>query len=310
MRSAEPQAGRNRATLRGERGPRVAVLDDDAEFVAMMEVLLEEEGMHFVTAPIGPGAVEGLIAVRADAAVLDLHGVADEGGLELLHRIRADPRLADLPILVCSADIQLLRDRAGDLAAPPRVASIEKPFRIDVLIGTLARLLASTRSHVPVPTGRPDRAAVAALEDLLAHIGIDLAWSATDAWVPDTRPGMMRCAATWSSEPSVQPFAGVSRRIRLPFGGGLPGRVWASGRPTWAEDLSSDLNFPRLATAQRVGLVSAAAVPAMDGDDVAGVIAGYATTPRPADPDALDRLAAMAAGATGLLRAAAGATPG
>jgi CheY-like chemotaxis protein len=296
--------------LAGERRARVAVVDDDAEFVAMMEVLLEEEGMHFVRAPIGPAAVEGLVAAHADVAVLDLHGVANEGGLDLLRRIRGDPRLAGLPILVCSADIRLLRDSAADLAALPRVASIEKPFRIDALIGTLARLLAGRASYPPVPSGRPDRAAVTALEELLARIGADLEWSATDAWVPDTRPGMMRCAATWTSEPSLEPFAAVSRRIRLPYGGGLPGRVWASGRPTWAEDLASDLNFPRLATAQRVGLVSAAAVPAMDGDDVAGVIAGYAATPRPADPDALARLASVAAGATGLLRAAAGAKVG
>jgi CheY-like chemotaxis protein len=273
-----------------------------------MEVLLEEEGMHLVSAPIGTGAVDGLVASRADVAVLDLHGVADEGGLDLLRRIRADPRLAGLPILVCSADIGLLRERAGDLAALTRVASIEKPFRIDALVGTLARLLAGRTSYPPVPSGKPDRAAVTALEELLARIGIDLAWSATDAWVPDTRPGMMRCAATWSSDALLEPFAGVSRRIRLPYGGGLPGRVWASGRATWAEDLASDLNFPRLATAQRVGLVSAAAVPAMDGDDVAGVIAAYSVSARPADPEALDRLQGATAGAVALLRAAAGAT--
>jgi len=276
----------------------------------MMEVLLEEEGMQFVRAPIGPLAVEGLVAAQADVAMLDLHGVATEGGLDLLHRLRADPRLAQLPILVCSADIRQMRDRAAELAALPRVASIEKPFRIDALIGALSRLLAGTASYPAAAIGPPDRAAVAGLEELLERIGVDLAWSVTDAWVPDARAGMLRCAATWSSEPSLEPFALVSRRIRLPYGGGLPGRVWASGRPTWAEDLASDLNFPRLPTAQRVGLVSAAAVPVMDGDDVAGVIAGYAATARPVDPDALDRLTTMAAGATRLLRAATGSEAG
>lgn len=292
------------------RKPRVAVLDDDEEFVAMMEVLLDEEDMQFVRAPIGPQAVEGLVAAHADVAMLDLHGVATEGGLDLLHRLRAEPRLAQLPILLCSADIRQLRDRAAELAALPRVASIEKPFRIDALIGTLSRLLAGTATYPAAASGRPDRAAVEGLEDLLERIGVDLAWSVTDAWVPDARPGMMRCAAAWSSEPSLEPFALISRRIRLPYGGGLPGRVWASGRPTWAEELTSDLNFPRLPTAQRVGLVSAAAVPVLDGDDVAGVIAGYAATARPVDSDALDRLTTMAAGATRLLQAATGSVGG
>lgn len=290
----------------GDRRPRVAVIDDDDEFVAMMEVLLEEEGMAFVRSPVGPEAVDQLVAAHADLAVLDLHGVAAEGGIELLHRLRGHPRLVNLPILVCSGDIELLRDHAGDLAALPRVASIEKPFRIDALIGTLTRLLAGSPAFPPAATGQPDRTALAELEELLAHIGLDLDWSVTDAWVPDARPGMMRCAATWSAGPDLEPFARVSRRIRLPYGGGLPGRVWASGRPAWAEDLASDLNFPRLPTAQRVGLVSAVAVPVMDGDDIAGVIAGYTDQRRPADPDALARLQTETAGATALLRGVAG----
>ncbi len=288
------------------RRSRVAVVDDDDEFAAMMEALLEEEGMQFVRSPIGAEAVEGLVAAHADVAVLDLRGVNDKGGMELLHRLRADARLAQLPILVCSADIQQLRDRAAELAALPRVASMEKPFRIDALVGTLSRLIAGASAYPPVAIGRPARDAVAALEELLARIGADLGWSVTDAWVPDTRPGLMRCAATWSSDPKLEPFAQVSRRIRLPYGGGLPGRIWASGRPAWAEDLASDMNFPRLPTAQRVGLKSAAGVPVMQGDDVAGVVAGYARTVRAEDLVALAALRTATAGAAALLRAAAG----
>jgi CheY-like chemotaxis protein len=276
----------------------------------MMEVLLEEEGMAFVRSPVGPEAVDQLVAAHPDVAIVDLHGAADEGGIELLHRLRSHPRLVNLPILVCSGDIELLRDHAGDLAALPKVASIEKPFRIDALIGTLSRLLAGSPAYPPAATGRPDRTALAELEELLARIGIDLDWSVTDAWVPDARPGMMRCAATWSATADLEPFAQVSRRIRLPYGGGLPGRVWASGRPAWAEDLASDLNFPRLPTAQRVGLVSAAAMPVMDGDDIAGVIAGYANRRRPADPDELARLRSATSGTAALLRAAAGTVGG
>ena len=291
-----------------ESRPRVAVMDDDDEFAAMMEVLLQEEGFDFVRAPLGSLALDGLAESRPDVAVLDMRGVSDDGGMDLLRRIRADRRTAVLPVLVCSADIALLRDRAAELAALPHVGSLEKPFRIDALIGALMRLLSGAPAP-PVARGRPDAAALAALAATLEQIGRSLRWAVTDAWVPDTRPGMMRCAAAWASTPAVEPFAQLSRRIRLPYGGGLPGRVWASGRPAWAEDLASDMNFPRLPTAERVGLVSAAAVPVMDGVEIAGVVAGYATRARKRDAAALERLSEAASKSVDLLRAAAGAAP-
>ena len=102
----------------------------------------------------------------------------------------------------------------------------------------------------------------------------------------------------------------VSRRIRLPLGGGLPGRVWASGRPAWAEELGSDMNFPRLPTAQRVGLHSGAAVPVWVGESIAGIVAGYSTRRRAPDPAALDRLAQEAEVTGPILRAGAGGSAG
>jgi CheY-like chemotaxis protein len=252
--------------------------------------------------------VHGLAQVRPDVAVLDLRGVGDAGGLDVLERIRADPRVATMPVLVCSADIELLRARAAELAALPGVASLEKPFRIDALIGAIGRLVSGS-AVAPIARGQPDPGALASLAAMLEHIGRSLRWAVTDAWVPDTRPGLMRCAAAWASTPAVEPFARLSRRIRLPYGGGLPGRVWASGRAAWAEDLASDMNFPRLPTAERVGLVSAAAVPVMDGDEIAGVVAAYATRARKRDEAVLDRLRETASASVEVLRAAAGAAP-
>jgi CheY-like chemotaxis protein len=289
-----------------QRTPRVAVIDDDDDFAAVMEAVIVDEGMGFVRSTAGPDAVEALAAAHADIAVLDLRGVGDNGGIDLLRDIRAEPRLTRLPVLVCSADVDQLRRRAEELSSVPHVAVLEKPFGIDLLTATLARLLAGAPTFPPAAAGRPDRAAVAALGTLLERIGRSLDWSVTDAWVPDTRPGLLRCAAAWSASSDLEPFVVVSRRIRLPFGGGLPGRVWASGRPHWAADLAGDLNFPRLPTAQRVGLVSAAAVPVTVGEAIAGIVAGYARRVRAHDPGALEALAAAADEAGPLLRAAAG----
>lgn len=288
--------------------PRVAVIDDDEEFSSLMEALLEEEGYGFVRPEIiGADPAEAVVSSGAEVVILDLRGVYEGGGLVLLGRLRAHEALADLPILVCSADIQLLRNHAADLAAMDGVAALEKPFRIEALVGALERLLAG--SVHPPAVGHPDPAASTSIGQVLARLGEALRWPAIDAWVPDVRPGMLRCAASWVGSTRLTAFAQISRRTLLPFGGGLPGRIWASARPAWVEDLALDMNFPRLPTARRAGLVSAAGVPVIERDQLVGVVAFYDQRVRRRDDAALERLQDAARDTGTLLRAAAGLAP-
>ena len=287
------------------RRPRVAVLDDEPDFVDLMEEVLGDEGYRCIRTPLAD-PIEALAAARADVAIVDLRGViADGGGTGVVELLRADARLATLPVLICSADVVELRELAGQLTRLPHVALLEKPFRIEALTGVLARLLAGS-SHIPALGRRADPNVAATLEAWLGRLGRSLRWAALDAWVADQRPGMLRCAAAWVAAAQLEPFAQVSRRTRLPAGAGVPGRVWVSGRATWIEDLLGDLNFPRLPAARRVRLVSAAAVPVMDGYEVVGVVAGYDTRLRRGDPRSLDRLRQAVADAAPMFRTASG----
>lgn len=286
----------------GRRQPRVAVLDDDTEFAALMTVLLEEEGYRpecpLLDADADP--VEILASGAYDLAILDLRGVA-AGDISMLHRVRADARLAALPILVCSADIQVLRDNAATLSGMPYTAALEKPFRIEMLTGALRRLLEGA-PHADPPRSSPNRSAIAEIEARLAALGQSIRWAALDAWILDVRPGFLRCVATWTAAERFDPFAAVSRRTRMPFGGGLPGRVWVSGTATWIEDVSRDLNFPRQPAARSVGLVSAAAAPVVDGGATLGVLAAYHTLRRRQDARVVDQLRAASDEAVPLFR--------
>lgn len=283
------------------RTPRVAVLDDDDAFADLMQALLVQEGFSYVR--VQAGAVDVLLEQAVDVLVLDLRGDSHEGGLETLDRIRSHPRLADLPVLVCSADIHQLRASAGKLALMPAVTALEKPFRIEALTGALERLLAGSRHRaLPTSASEPDRADAERLTSWLAELGLALRWPVLDAWVPAARPGFLRCAAGWAASRRHGAFVQLSRRTLLPFGAGLPGRIWASGRAAWIEDLSTELNLPRQATARRLGLVSAAGVPVMDGDDVIGILAAYDQRLRPRDALELERLEMASIEAADLLR--------
>jgi CheY-like chemotaxis protein len=289
-----------------ERRPRVAVLDDDDDyFASLMEVLLREEGYRPERPPLVPGAeLADLLADHGyDLAIVDLRGVAGND-LSVIGRLRDDPRLARLPILVCSADITVLRDNAPVLSVLPNVAALEKPFRIDVLVGVLERLLHGATPIAP-PARAPARATVEELQAWLERLGRAIRWAALDAWGPDERPGQLRCVAAWGATERFEPFTRVSRRTHLPFGGGLPGRVWVSSRASWVEDVARDLNFPRQQVARRVGLVSAAAAPVLDAGATIGVVAAYTTMRRSRDAAVVDELVDAAGGAVGLFRSLA-----
>lgn len=284
------------------RRPRVVVLDDDAEFAELMEALLEEEGFVPLRAAADADLAAVLTARPIDVAII---GLGPTRGLDIVRHVRSQPALRTLPILVCSGDIQEMRDHAAALAEMDNVAGLEKPFRVDALIGALERLLAGS-IHPPSVGVAPDSDASAALEAQLASLGTSLRWPVLDVWVPDIRPGMLRCAASWAASRRLAAFAQLSRRTLLPFGGGVPGRVWVSGRSAWVEDLAADLNFPRQVTARRSGLVSAAAVPVREGGEIVGVVAGYDQRLRTRDDVELARLVDAVADAGPMIRAAAG----
>ena len=66
-------------------------------------------------------------------------------------------------------------------------------------------------------------------------------------------------------------------------GVGLPGRVLASGKPAWIDDVVGDDNFPREWATRQCGLRAASAFPVLSGDKVVAVLEFFAYIVR--EPD-------------------------
>jgi two-component system sensor histidine kinase/response regulator len=122
-----------------------------------------------------------------------------------------------------------------------------------------------------------------------------LDWEYGGLWEVDGPGTALRLIGTWSGATDrFAEFAELSRTTPLARGVGLPGRVWASGRPAWIPDVVVDTNFPRARAAERVGLHSAFAVPLLRGTDVVGVMEFFSGEIREPDIALLDTM--MAAG--------------
>jgi two-component system, NtrC family, response regulator HydG len=120
--------------------PRIAVLDDEARMVAILEMLLRREGYEVQGFSDPEAAVTALAEQRADLLLTDLK-MAGLDGLEVLERVRAaDP---ELPVIVLTAHatvataLRALRLGAFDY--------VEKPFDNDALKALVRRALDHSR---------------------------------------------------------------------------------------------------------------------------------------------------------------------
>lgn len=84
---------------------RILVADDDVDIRELVEFKLTTMGHDITAVSDGAAAVEACQASRPDLAVLDvmMPGVS---GLDAIRAIRADPALADLPVILLTARAQ------------------------------------------------------------------------------------------------------------------------------------------------------------------------------------------------------------
>jgi PAS domain S-box-containing protein len=130
-------------------------------------------------------------------------------------------------------------------------------------------------------------------ERVLAEIGTALGWDLGAVWEVSTGDGL-RCVAVWqASEADMLEFRSLSERITLARGEGLPGRVWASGRPAWIVDVVADANFPRAQAASRAGLHAAFCFPIRSSAGIVGAMEFFTHTTEEPDEEFLSSMGAL-----------------
>ena len=120
---------------------RILVVDDDGAILDLMRVLLESEGYTVVTASSVREALVRLAAGQPDLVLCDVR-LPDAPPFALLDRLLGDPTTARQPVIICSGAVRELEQAAARLAHP-HVAILLKPFDIDELLATVARLLSA-----------------------------------------------------------------------------------------------------------------------------------------------------------------------
>jgi len=118
------------------------VVDDDPLNRDVLERHLRRRGHQVVTAEHGRHALELLAAARVDVILLDLR-MPEMDGLETLKRLKADPALGTIPVLVMSALDEL--DTAARCIEAGAEDYVHKPFNPVLLDARLSAYLGRKR---------------------------------------------------------------------------------------------------------------------------------------------------------------------
>jgi len=93
---------RRHAPPQGQKSRTVLVVDDDVRHLEMAAEMLRSAGYSVLQSPGGREALDTLRTTRPDAIVLDLM-MPEIDGFQLLDRIRQQPALSKIPVLVLTA---------------------------------------------------------------------------------------------------------------------------------------------------------------------------------------------------------------
>jgi CheY-like chemotaxis protein len=107
--------------------PVVAVVNDDAAFVRLLDTILHDAGYDTLLLQAGEVAYASVKQHTPRVILLDINSDTPQTCWRFVDLLLLDPQTAGIPLIICSVADQTLRDRAPKLRAAGYTI-IEKPF--------------------------------------------------------------------------------------------------------------------------------------------------------------------------------------
>lgn len=128
--------------------PRVAVVDNSPELLALLGEVLRLDGMDVYLFD-GGTTLRDIQESTPEVLVMDL-GLESDGltGMEMIRQVRSDGPLRDVPIVVCSAALGEVRAHEDELNRMAHLFVLSKPFSLDQLESCVGEAL-GRRAGVP-----------------------------------------------------------------------------------------------------------------------------------------------------------------
>ena len=120
----------------------ILVVNDTQEILDLFRELLEEEGYRVTLYSYAFKDLQEIRELNPDLVIIDFIIGGEAHGWQLLQKMKMDRETASIPIIACTAAVQLVKELEGHLTTK-NIRIILKPFDIDELLieveGALSR---------------------------------------------------------------------------------------------------------------------------------------------------------------------------
>ncbi len=120
----------------------ILVVNDTQEILDLFRDILEEEGYRVSLSTFTFRDLDDIVALQPDLIILDFMIGGEDYGWQLLQKTKMNRTTAKIPIIVCTAALQLARELEGHLKEKG-VGIVLKPFDIDDLLREVNAVWAS-----------------------------------------------------------------------------------------------------------------------------------------------------------------------
>ncbi len=119
--------------------PTILCIEDEEEMIELITLILTRHNYNVVGALGGQAGLDGVRKLKPDLVLLDLM-MPEIDGWELLQRVRVDPKLQQIPVIVVTARASEI-DRIFGLQVAGVEGYITKPFGPEELVQSVRRVL-------------------------------------------------------------------------------------------------------------------------------------------------------------------------
>ena len=129
-------AGTDNAPTQKNGQPRpthILVINDTQEILELFQEILQDEGYEVTLCSFAIHDIDAVVEHKPDLVILDFLIGGESHGWQMLQKMKMDRRTANIPVIVCTAALNLVRELEGHLHTK-NVRVVLKPFDIDDLL--------------------------------------------------------------------------------------------------------------------------------------------------------------------------------
>jgi len=126
---------------------KILVIDDDPDLVEALKIILETGSYRVISASDGEEGLRRVKEENPDLIILDLLLPKEDGDV-LCRELKADPRYANVPILVLTAVAEKMSSKLFPkhrMRSLPADDYVDKPVQPQDLLGRVERLLVRSK---------------------------------------------------------------------------------------------------------------------------------------------------------------------